>query len=274
MGQFLRNPAPHALLSAIEGNLIECFLNFGRVPQAELHENDGALWFSTGLPAAPYNVVLRTQWADDIDARVGRMLAYYQQRQTPLAWFVTPFTQPASLTHHLATHGLAVAEKLTGMAVNLDTLPAPALRSPDITIQRVSDEAAMRTFVKLLMHRWQLSPALSDTLYAWHSAIAFRPDSPGHYWLAFHNHVPVAKAFLYLGAGVAGIYGVYTLPEARGLGIARAMTLTAYRAARALGCRIGVLDSTEVAVNLYRQIGFVEQCPIHIYASADSAHSN
>ena len=61
---------------------------------------------------------------------------------------------------------------------------------------------------------------------------------------------------LFLGGGVAGIHAVTTVPEFRGRGIGTAMTLSPLTDARRKGYEIGVLLSSEMAVGIYRSLGF------------------
>ena len=76
---------------------------------------------------------------------------------------------------------------------------------------------------------------------------------------------PVAISALYLDAGVAGIYFVATLPEARGKGLATQLVQTALEDAKKLGYRVGILQSSAMGKNVYQRISFQECCPIGIY---------
>jgi ribosomal protein S18 acetylase RimI-like enzyme len=68
--------------------------------------------------------------------------------------------------------------------------------------------------------------------------------------------------------GVGSIYGMAVRPEARGHGIASALTDALLAQARELGCRSVVLHSSEQAVGVYRRAGFVEKCELRFFATA------
>jgi predicted acetyltransferase len=72
----------------------------------------------------------------------------------------------------------------------------------------------------------------------------------------------VASSTLFLGAGVAGLYYVATLPAFRGQGIAAAMTVTPLLEARQMGMRVGVLQASDQGKGLYRRLGFETYCTL------------
>lgn len=68
--------------------------------------------------------------------------------------------------------------------------------------------------------------------------------------------------------GVGSIYGMSTLPAARGRGVAGAVASALVDRAFAEGCRRVVLHSSDMAARLYRSLGFVEHCMRPVYATA------
>jgi hypothetical protein len=69
---------------------------------------------------------------------------------------------------------------------------------------------------------------------------------------------PAAGAMVILTHGVAGIYWVGTIPEARGRGLAELCTRAAGNAGFDLGARIAALQASVMGEPVYRRMGYVE----------------
>jgi GNAT superfamily N-acetyltransferase len=102
--------------------------------------------------------------------------------------------------------------------------------------------------------------------------MGFSGDSPVHHYIAWEAGRPVACSSLYLGAGVAGIYDVATLPEARGRGIGAAITEQPVLVARAQGYDVAILHATPMGDPVYRRLGFRENYRIGFYAWGMTGH--
>jgi GNAT superfamily N-acetyltransferase len=254
-----------ALIDAIEANYFDAWSDFGRFG-GEVLANEEILRVVSLLPYIPYNGVLRVIWQNnDIDAKIRVNLAYFKARNAPMLWTVSPSTKPPDLAQHLVSQGFRLVQELVGMAVDLDQLSEDIVLPHSTVVQEVKDLHSLRQFVDLVAWKWHLPPAGNELMFSFQQQLGVGVDKSRRRWLAYQNNEPVAKAFLTMGAGVAGIYGVSTIPAVRRQGIGRAITLTALLAARQLGYRIGVLHSTQIGEGVYRSLGFQEYCRLYIY---------
>ena len=64
---------------------------------------------------------------------------------------------------------------------------------------------------------------------------------------------------------VLGVFNVATVPGARGRGVGRAVTLAALRDGAAAGCRMAVLQASEMGHPVYERLGFRDFGAYDIY---------
>lgn len=261
MSTILPDHSAAAITQAIEANLWAYWRLFGRLPRAELHDAPDLRWVLTDIPLPLFNGVIHTDREPAaVDATITTLLQRCTARRVPLLWVVGPTTRPPDLGHALNAHGFRHVGDDPGMALDLATLVDPLPQPTGLVIERVNDPTALHTWCSFTDQS-----ALSQALFALFSAIGFGPEAPIHNYLGRLDGQPVATASLVLGAGVAGIYNVMTVPEAQGQGIGTLMTVTPLRAAQAQGYRVGVLQSSRQGLGLYRRLGFREYCTLGLY---------
>jgi ribosomal protein S18 acetylase RimI-like enzyme len=254
---------------AIEEAFVAQWTNFGRAPGGSFHEADDLVWAEAPIPQLPYNAVLRTRLGTDAEERIDRLLTHFRERAVHFLWLVLPTDQPGNLGELLAARGMSLVEHATGMSLDLATWSSPP-RTPrgQISYQEVSNEPGMRAFEALMAAYWDL-PAESCPYAFGVNRWAYDSGDRGTRWVAYQAGQPVGKCYLsYLGLeDTAAIFGVYVEPTARGYGIASELTALAIDRAAELGRKRVVLHSSDVAVNAYRRLGFVERCILPIYAT-------
>jgi ribosomal protein S18 acetylase RimI-like enzyme len=260
-----------ASIGALESNFWSVWRQFGRAPGCALHEADGAVWFETPITVPPYNMVVRFTGGGGVT--IDAILNRFRARKVPPLWVVHP-TSPTDLTQCLAERGLVEVEEVTGMVANLADLPAAPPVPAGVEIHAVTPSQDFEPFLEYVAARWEVPLAERPTLAA--IVRSFRvggEHSLTRAWLFVKDGKVLAKAGTHDTDDVVGLYGVATKPEARGLGLARLVCLTALQAARERGQRVGVLHSTPMAVSLYRAMGFREVAPFRLYALPNSFHA-
>ena len=143
------------------------------------------------------------------------------------------------------------------MAVELGRLPAPPyIRG--FQFVRVSSMSELCTWWEIACEVNGRPCGIASNGARCYARMALEPESEMRCYLGWLGGEPVATACLVFGAGVAGLYGVGTLLQARRCGIGTAMTLAALEKARQLGYLYGVLRASAQGALLYLRLGFRE----------------
>lgn len=259
-------------ISALEENLWSLWSRFGRGDGCVLHDVSDATWFDTPIATLPYNGVIRFRATANVDSRIDAIFAHYGRRGVPFLWMVHPTASPG-IAERLRARGLEEAEACPGMTRPLAGMPIRQELPPGVTVSEVGADGDTGGLFELIGWRWQVPaearPKLPEVARAFAVGI---PGGPVRSWLAWRAGKPVAKVLLHLNAGVAGVYGVATRPEARGLGLARILTLQAFAAAEREGYGLGVLHSTPMARPMYEKLGFRAHALFRIFAPPGALH--
>jgi GNAT superfamily N-acetyltransferase len=152
--------------------------------------------------------------------------------------------------------------------MDLAVLPSPG--QGELIIQAVEDRSTLVDWTSTFVRGYGIPEVMTSPFLALTESLATL--LPFRHYLGSLNGKPVATSTLFLGAGVAGIYSVSTLPEARGRGVGTAMTLAPLREARDMGYRAGILQSSDMGYGVYERLGFQRYCQMdHFYWSGGSS---
>jgi GNAT superfamily N-acetyltransferase len=249
--------------------LWETWSNFGRGPGCTLHDEGDALWFETPIPILPYNTVLKFQVEQqDADRRIDSLVRGYVDRKVAPLWIVHPTSVPTNLTERLQMYGFQELELAPCMARGLEHLPEMLPVPQGVEIREALEETDLIELYGLAAWRWgvpeEYRPQLRKMIEKFEIG---ERGSNTRFWLAWKDGLPISKIGLFNGSGSAGIYGVATKPEARGLGLASILMVTAMQAAKDMGHKLVVLDSSPLAENLYLRLGFNNFAPLRLYST-------
>lgn len=260
------------IIHQIELNLWETWSNFGRGPGCTLHEEADILWFETPIPILPYNTVLRFQVEQDVDNRIDSLVKRYAERNVGQLWIVHPSSLPGDLHVRLEQRGLQEIEIVPGMARNLENLPEPPPIPEGVEIREAVEENDLIAVLDLAAWRWgvpeEFRPQLGKIIGKFNAG---ERGSNTRFWLAWKDGLPISKIGMFNGSGSAGIYAIVTKPEVRGLGLASILMNVAMLAAKDMGQKLCVLDSSPLAEKLYQRLGFITVAPFHLYSSIAGA---
>ena len=266
MSDILQDSSPAKLITAIEENLSSWIPVFGKLGRAYVNDPAGVKRSTTDIPSALFNSIVDARLApEQVDATIQSIVSDARSRNVPVLWWIGPSTQPADLGKHLEKHGFADGGEEPGMAVDLanlnESLPAPA----GLSFQLAQDDASWRQWSVAMVLGFGASSPDALVVNGWCEILRHADSETMLAYIGWLNDKPVATSLLFLAAGVAGIYCVATIPEARRKGIGARMTLHSLLQARFTGYKTGILEASEMGLNVYRSLGFQEYCKINSY---------
>jgi hypothetical protein len=257
----LQGVSEPGLVAAIEANMAAFRSLHSHLPGARLYEEAGALWYTSEEPHFILNGVYCTRFApENADERIEQVLDTFRQRGSQAVWWVGPSARPNDLSQRLLAHGLVHHGSAVGMAMELQNLCVPSMPG-GLEIKVVQDSETLRQYLDV----FGLPPGVERAFRDLYVDLALESGLPWVRFVGILRGEPVGISEVYMGAGVAGIYGVTAVEWARRRGIGSAVTATAFLAARDKGYRVGVVIATEAGSGVYQQLGFRSYCELSHY---------
>lgn len=238
----------HRLQEAADENFLASFRTLVKhSPSGEVRTLGGAFAFTTGLPIGLFNgcVVVRPASMGDLDSAI-RWLA---GTKLPFrVWIREELLPPLSTLP--PRHGLIEEDRrYPGMV--LAPIPEAPDPPPGITVRAVVDERDLDDHRSVLIAGGADASVVRRLLPA---SLLTDPDVA--LATAFLDERPVGHALAIRSGDVSGVYNVATLASARRRGVGTAATWAALAAGRRWGCRMAVLQSSEMGQAVYEAIGF------------------
>ena len=251
-----------SLEKAIWENLFDYSLKYARMPGVTCYDQPDLKWVFTGRPFGLNRIFCVRFSKEEAAPRVAQITAMVKSWQLPALWPIDPDSTPANLSALGEEQGWRKYSPWIGMALEMKGPIAAGPLSEGLTIASVTDEKSQEIWPLLFFsERSQEYKNHLSTFYRefWpaenHSSVCF---------IAYLNGEPVASSLLHLGAGVAGLYWIGTLPKARRQGIATALTRYTLQHAQSLGYHRAILQASDAGVSIYRSLGFKEYCKIEL----------
>jgi len=266
-----------ALRAAIVDDFRASAVRRRQLPGERLVDTPEVLAYLSDVRSPDVNEVVRARFGGpdeaSVEAAIGATVQAFGDRA--FFWWVGPDDEPADLSARLATRGVVFLDDIPGMAMDLANLADPAQAPPpaELEIQPVLDTHALDGFLGVIGHGFPedwTDQTATELVAAGTAAVAVEtgyrePNGVPTRWLGSVGGRPVATARLHTAVGVAGVYTVVTVVDARRRGYGEAMTRHALLAARDAGLRIATLQSSPAGRGVYERIGFREECRFRLH---------
>jgi ribosomal protein S18 acetylase RimI-like enzyme len=266
MADILTDLSPTVMAAAIKSNLYAFFRSLSSSKLVEFSEDSKAARWLTQIPHPWFNGVLVKQPAgSDEESFISDFMSYFKSRQvSSCSLWTEPDVQVDGWRRRLEPHGFQHSSEPPGMAINLAELPESLPQPAHFEIREVQDLANLEVWTRTFRLGYEMPETMAGDYYQIMASLGL--DLPFRYYLGILDETPVSAVSLFLGAGVAGIYSMATIAQARGRGIGSLMTRYPLLQAAEMGYRAGVLQSSEMGFGVYRRLGFRKLCNVeHFY---------
>ncbi len=238
----------------IQANLMAYMRLFAGLPGMVMRDSD-VFWFISHTPA-PGNNILRTRWPpEDSEARIDELFAQIGQHLDEIGWMVFPGDQPADLGQRLETRGMPGGPGGHWLWADLTALGAGPTMPDTFHIEQVRDDQALAEWV------WVSEAGFEAPLGCFYDAYArhgYGPDAGSLHYIGYLGDQPVTSGTLLDAGGAATLYDISTPPEFRRQGLGSAITHALLRDIRRRGYADTWVWSSDIAVSVYQQLGFVK----------------
>jgi ribosomal protein S18 acetylase RimI-like enzyme len=262
----ISNLSSDELLSSMESNLVAFWSPYGRAKGSAASQDENVYWYYTGIMVSIANGVLYARLdPEDVEAVVRQLQAQIEARDAPVLWWISPLSTPANIGSLLARYGLQAAGEVPGMALDLNELDEDQNQLDDFEIRLVDSIDLQETWARVAGIGTGFPDAAVEAFSSLEASLSNPQYRAQFRYIGYLEGNPVAASAMALDSGVAGIYAVATLPQARRKGIGRLMTVLPLLDARRHGYRTGVLQASSMGFPIYQKIGFRQVCKFDLY---------
>ncbi len=218
-------------LAPFETNLLD-FMRAVDGPVVTVHLEDDVLWCTSPIHSPMFNGALGARFPPQSAAqRANEVLDDLIDHGRPFLWWLTPNTRTPELESTLLARGLVSRGPTNAMSLELAAANGTftELAAPGISIEPQTAENTDDLF-RVMVAGFGMASELTEGMAAGLSSID-GPRTAFRNLLARLDGEPMGAGSVMVCDGIAGLYNIAVLPDARGRGIGRAITLALLRAA-------------------------------------------
>ena len=216
MEKFIENISSEKLLAALESNMAAFWSAYGRGKGCTLESTPNVVWFYTGIQVALFNGVISAKMnCDIVKTTVDSLQSKIDARGAPALWWLSTQSTPENLGALLEQYGLQSAGETPGMAVDLTVVNSMLKTIENFVIEKVSNVEMQALWARIAATGTGFSDIATTEMVQVEATLTDPQYKAQKRYIGFLDGVPVATSAMVLDSGVAGIYAVATIPEAR-----------------------------------------------------------
>lgn len=217
----------------------------------------------SGLNSNMFNILYCSGNTDHASVKIA--IDLFRSKKIPYAFWIGFEDDPSWLEEELLALGLVTDETEWAMLCDLDK-HASTLIPSDFNIRQVKDSTGIQDIVSVINNILPSEEQSAiESFYEQSAPILLSKASSLTFFVGYENRKPISLSSAFYDQGIASIFDVIVLPEMRGKGLGKAMTLQAMLSAQEKGFHKCVLTATNDAKYLYKKLGFEDLKTMKVY---------
>lgn len=255
------------LKRALDNNNISFWSSFGRYREGIINPDPDFFWIIAGIPLYSYNGVMRSRLSPEkFHENYNLLLKRFGDGKLPLIWWVSPDTQPPGTSLYLSREGWKDEGFFPAMAAELGNNDEGISIPHRFSIKQATSPEDRKLWIELMSRAMGFSEKVITKAVRVDTLLEETVVKKQKRFIGFLGAKPVGTSLMLPDSGVAGIFGVATLPEARGLGIGKAMTRWAMLEGKKSGFQAATLVATPMGEPVYQKLGFQKIFSFHCFS--------
>lgn len=225
---------------------------------------NGIVLIDSGLHSNMFNIAYCNGTTDRASLKTA--MHYFNSKNLPYAFWVGFEKDPSWLEDELLSLGFTTEETESAMickTMRCKMNKSSTLKHADFNIRQVQNPSEI---IHVMNHILPLEEHVAiQSFYEQFAPILLSQDSSLTFFVGYENQRPVSLSSLFCDQKIASIFDLIVLPEMRGKGLGKAMTLKAMLNAQEKGFDTCVLTATNDAKYLYQKLGFESFKTMKVY---------
>ncbi len=199
------------------------------------------------------------------EAGIRETLRRFKAAGRPVMWTIFPSTTPDNIDNILKKYGMVHLERNVLMHFDMTGLEENLNFPEDLVIKQVDNIKTLKEWARLNAIGFGLTDGIKKITVKDHADLLINKSIPGRHFVAYLDNKPVGTSSVFMANGVAGIYNITTLPEARGRGIGESITKYTMLFGKKSGYVFATLQATIKGRPVYEKIGFISNSHMDFY---------
>lgn len=233
------------------------------IKHMEVKVSNNMLIIDSGFPSNMFNIICCHGKIDR--PSIQEAIDHFRLKLLPYAFWVGFESDPSWLEEELLASGLITDEMEWAMICDLSSYK-PELISPNFNIKQVNNRRGVQEIINVMNGILPKEEHQAiKSFYEQSTDILLSPGCPSTFFIGYMNDKAISMSSSYCQEGLASIFDVIVLPEARGKGLGKGMTLQAMVDAQIKGFNQCILTATNNAKYLYQKLGFRDLKTMKVY---------